>query len=535
MTQTMQNNIKPFINRRKLLLSYKSLRLENARTMDGGERLRELLDDGSFEELFADLKTKDPLEFPGYGEKLEGARRLTQAQDAFVCGRGSVCGIRIFCGELSRHFMMGSMGSVAGEKIAALAEMAGAEGLPLVIFAASGGARMQEGMFSLMQMAKTAAAVEKFKSSGGLFISVLTDPCMGGVSASFASLGDICLAEPGALIGFAGPRVIEQTIRQKLPEGFQRAEFALEHGFVDRIVPREEMPQVIKGILELHKKQSGERPVESPRIFIRENAGAAKLSPWERVCAARDKDRPKTQELIEGIFDGYTEFAGDRTGGDDRAVTGGIAFLKGRPVTVIGHRKGRNAHENMDCNFGMPGPEGYRKALRLMRQAEKFGRPVITFIDTPGAYPGTEAEENGISIAIAESLAAMSGLKIPVIAVVTGEGSSGGALAIGVADRVWMLENAVYSILSPEGFSSILWKDSSKVEDAASVMRLTAFDLKEDGFADEIIREPEEGLAAGLEEFCESLGDALFLELEKLESLDADDLVNERYERYRGM
>jgi len=584
----------PFIMRRKLLMSYKSLREKQSARIDPGERIKELVDEGTFEEMFSEMSTSDPLSFPGYGEKLELARSNTGSKDAFICGRGTVGAVKVYLGELSRHFMMGSMGTVVGEKIVRLAEAAGRDNCPLIIFAASGGARMQEGMFSLMQMARTSAAIQRFKSAGGLFISVLTHPCMGGVSASFASLSDICMAEPGALIGFAGPRVIEQTIRQQLPDGFQSAEFQLDHGFVDKIVPRAEMPGVLREILKLHGKGAGVRtenseaahliserrklsinvsnnrkdllsargnsvfslskncrlstcemkpadtltgiPSDSVAFSItqhnttgkenensgvvsgkktanREDISVQKPAAWDRVCAARDKDRPRNPELISRIFEGFMEFSGDRLGGDDKAIMGGIAYLNGLPVTVIAHRKGRTAAENVEYNFGMPGPEGYRKALRLMRQAEKFGRPVITFIDTPGAYPGKEAEENGISISIAENLAAMSELKVPVIAVVTGEGSSGGALAIGVADRVLMLENAVYSILSPEGFSSILWKDPSRVKEACEVMRLTAYDLYEDGFVDEVIPEPEEGLAAGIDRFCEDLKKRLAAEL----------------------
>ncbi|MCX7694288.1 MAG: acetyl-CoA carboxylase carboxyltransferase subunit alpha, partial [Caloramator sp.] len=220
---------------------------------------------------------------------------------------------------------------------------------------------------------------------------------------------------------------------------------------------------------------------------------SSRLTPWDRVVLARMNDRPTSLDYIEMIFDDFIEFHGDRLYGDDPAIVGGIATLNGIPVTVIGEQKGRNTKENLYRNFGMPHPEGYRKALRLMKQAEKFKRPIITFIDTPGAYCGIGAEERGQAEAIARNLMEMSTIETLKIAIVIGEGSSGGALAISVADEIWMLENAVYSILSPEGFASILWKDASRAKEAADVMKMTAFDLKELGIISRIIKEPAGG------------------------------------------
>ena len=258
-----------------------------------------------------------------------------------------------------------------------------------------------------------------------------------------------------------------------------------------------------------------------------------KKSAYERVLMARDKQRPKVTDYIDHLFSDFLELSGDRLGREDASILGGIAFFGNQPVTVIGHRKGKNLEENMRCNFGMPGPEGYRKALRLMRQAEKFHRPVITLIDTPGAYPGIEAEEHGQSIAIAENLAAMSGLKVPVIAIVTGEGNSGGALALGVADRILMLENAVYSVLSPEGFASILWKDSSRAKEACDVMKMTAEDLYTAGLIDGVIPEPEEGLKVEHEDTFRLIKKEIEKALNELNSLDSGTLISKRYEKYR--
>lgn len=253
----------------------------------------------------------------------------------------------------------------------------------------------------------------------------------------------------------------------------------------------------------------------------------------DKVYIARHKKRPKITEYVDAIFEDFFEQKGDALGKEDESIFGGIAMFHGIPVTVIGHRKGNDLQENLNCNFGMPGPEGYRKALRLMKQAEKFGRPIITFIDTPGAYPGLEAEMFGQGSAIAVNLAKMSALKVPVIAVVTGEGSSGGALAIGVANSVVMLENAIYSILSPEGYATILWKDSTRSAEAAGKMKLTAQDLHEFGVIDEIIPEPIGGAHLNPKLVFKATDRAIKHELDKYVKMDGEDLAKHRYKKFR--
>lgn len=251
----------------------------------------------------------------------------------------------------------------------------------------------------------------------------------------------------------------------------------------------------------------------------------APVTPYQRVLLARRLDRRGTMEYIRELFDDFIELHGDRLYRDDPAVIGGIARFEGMPVTIIGHRKGHDTQENISCNFGMASPEGYRKAIRLMKQAEKFKRPVITIIDTPGAYPGLEAESNGQSNAIAESIACMSQLKVPVIAVITGEGSSGGALALATADTVWMLENAVYSILSPEGFATIMWKDAKRAGEAADIMKITAPELLEMGLIDGIIPEGDKCIR--------TLHNMLSAELKRLCQINTSALVSGRYEKFR--
>lgn len=259
------------------------------------------------------------------------------------------------------------------------------------------------------------------------------------------------------------------------------------------------------------------------------------LDPHDKVYLARHKKRPKITDYIENIFEDFFEQQGDDLGKEDGSIYGGIATFNGVPVTVIGHRKGNDLTENLKCNFGMPGPEGYRKALRLMKQAEKFGRPIITFIDTPGAYPGLEAETNGQGTAIATNLAKMSALKVPVIAVVTGEGSSGGALAIGVANSVLMMENAVYSILSPEGYATILWKDSSRSDEACGMMKLTAQDLKGFNVIDDIIPEPVGGAHINPKAVYKTVSKYLTKELSKYIKMSEDEVSKHRYKKFRNI
>ncbi len=501
-------------------------------------RIRLTMDPDSFHVWDEGVATPDPLDFPEYPEKIEAAREKTGLKEAVITGRGTIEGYETAVCVMDSRFLMGSMGYVVGEKITRAIERATKRRLPILIFCCSGGARMQEGMVSLMQMAKTSAALKKHSKAGLFQATILTDPTTGGVTASFAMLGDVILAEPGALIGFAGPRVIEQTIRQKLPEGFQRAEFLVEHGFVDRIVERGEMRQVLGQLLASHKEHStGETEVFSaPPKESRsaEKSGRTKKNAWEIVEASRSPKRMTALDYIGTLFPDFLELHGDRYFGDDHAIVGGIATFGGRPVTVIGQQKGKNLEENMDRNFAMPSPEGYRKALRLMKQAEKFHRPVICFVDTPGAFCGIEAEERGQGRAIADNLFEMSDLAVPVLSIFIGEGGSGGALALAVANEVWMMENAVYSILSPEGFASILWKDSKKAKEAAEVMKITAEDLLALGLIEKIIPEDEPAEQENMEKICYEMESSITEFLKVYGSMTAEELIAQRYERFRS-
>lgn len=497
------------------------------------ERINMITD--SFEEWDETLSAGNPLEYRGYDEKREALKIRTGLNEAVITGKASVGGCEAVIAVMDGRFLMASMGKTVGEKITRAIERATKEKLALIIFCCSGGARMQEGIHSLMQMSKTSAAIKRHHDAGQLYISVLTDPTTGGVTASFAMLGDIILAEPGALIGFAGPRVIEQTIGQKLPNGFQTAEFLLEHGFVDKIVEREYMKKTLSEILKMHQEKIVLNETFPEKQKFQKKTAHKKMDAWERVQISRCQTRPVGTDYISRLFTDFQEFHGDRSFRDDKAVVGGIARFHGMPVTVIAQTKGKNTRENIEKNYGMPMPEGYRKALRLMKQAEKFGRPVICFVDTPGAFCGIEAEERGQGEAIARNMFEMSGLKIPVVSIIIGEGGSGGALAMATANEVWMLENSIYSILSPEGFASILWKNAERAKEAAEIMGLTAEKLKTAGIVECVFAEPEHFTTDTMGNVISSIEKELYRFLQEYSDLDGEMLAAKRYERFRDM
>lgn len=586
------------------------------------ERLDYLFDKDSFEEWNTGIPETDPLSFPDYDAIIEKNRTKSGLEEAVRCGSALLKGRKIAVCIMESTFMMGSMGSVVGEKITRTIERATDERLPLIIFTASGGARMQEGLVSLMQMGKISAAVERHSRAGLLYISVITDPTTGGVTASFATQGDIIVSEPHALIGFAGRRVIQDTIKQTLPEGFQTAEFALEHGLIDAIVERCDLRDYLSDVVDIHcatqdlealsvDEESGSATDGTIRSVVRAareaavsraelghtdvvaHGSSAKTIPtkqggnpfarlfgkagaalsgdesfpleralrkrgvadapsilpmkkaeagsggddnpaWQSVLLARNVHRPTAQYYIDHMVDGFIELHGDRAFADDGAIVGGIGWIDGIPVTVIAEEKGADLHQRIARNFGCPQPEGYRKSLRLMRQAEKFGRPIVCLVDTQGAFCGMEAEERGQGNAIADNLMAMSGFGVPVVCVVLGEGGSGGALALAMGNRVAMQEHAVYSVLSPEGFASILWKDRSRAAEAAAVMKMSAAEACEMGLIEEVLSEGEKPAHENPEQAVVAVHDFVTRSLEELLPMTSDELRQQRYERFRA-
>lgn len=489
-----------------------------------------LVDPGSFKERDSDLVSSDPLHFEdeaAYRDRLRDLRDRTGERDALVTGTARINGIEVAIAALDFSFLGGSMGVVVGEKLARIVEHASERKSPLITVSSSGGARMQEGMLSLLQMAKTAAAVQRLHEAGVPYISILRNPTTGGVFASFANLGDVTLAEPGALIGFAGPRVAEQVMGAKLPPGSHTAEFLLHRGMIDAIVGRSDQRAYLSTLLEVltsPRKGHDRRPRR-----IRRDAASAHLVAWEAVQRARAIDRLTSADYLQLMVERFVELHGDRASGDDPAIIAGLGTLHGHPVAVIAMERG-HGEDRVRRHEGRTYPEGYRKARRIMDLAERLQVPLLTLIDTPGAYPGIESEERGLASEIAASLARMSSLRTPIVSAVIGEGGSGGALALAVADRVLMLEGAIYSVIAPEGAAAILYRDVQRAPEVSSKLKLTAPELRALGIVDEIIPEP---LAAEPASIAASLAAAIADSLARLQRKKVARVVDDRYERYR--
>ena len=535
--------------------------------LSAAARLGQLLDPGTWTERDSGLQSVDRLGFVDqkpYPDRLIAAQTATGMRDAAVWGTAALGGTPVAMCVMDFGFMGGSMGAVVGEKVARAAEYALESRTPLIVVSASGGARMQEGTLALMQLVKTLASIERLRGAGVPFLSVLSDPTTGGVFASFAAVGDINIAEPNALIGFAGSRVAAGTIAQELPVGFQRSEFLFRHGFIDRVVARPDLRDELAALLQLLPVRSedpagtpatieGETPGFRPFSFLTSLAervgdrgtgedasdksidgtpdGDPRDAVWARVQLARNLRRPRTLEFVEAMTDGFVELHGDRLYGDDAAMVAGLARLDGRCVAVIGQQKGADTDENIRRNFGMPHPEGYRKAMRVMELAERFGLAIVTFVDVPGAHPGPESEERGIAEAIARSISLMSRLRTPIVTVITGEGGSGGALAIAVGDALLMLQYATYSVISPEGCASILWKSAERAPEAAESLGITAARLKSLGLIDRIVPEPCGGAHRDPAAMMAALKRVLADTLKPLAAMSIEELLTARRER----
>ncbi|MFG2004077.1 acetyl-CoA carboxylase, carboxyltransferase subunit beta [Spirillospora sp. NPDC048911] len=536
------------------------------------DRIAHCVDDGTFHEFGSDLTATDPLGFADrmpYPERLRQAIADTGLAEAVVTGTARLGGRDVVVAVLDFDFLGGSMGAVVGSKIVCAAERALRTRVPLLVVSASGGARMQEGVISLVQMARTAAAIGRLREAGVPFVSVLTDPVYGGVAASFASLGDVIVAEEGARAGFTGPRVIAQTMEQELPDGFQRAEFLKEQGHVDLVVARTQLPDTLRRLVEFAtaRKTGTSEPAaeaqpaaeEQPTAEAQpaaeewpateaqptaeeqsaaEGRPAARREvpePWAAVRAVRDTARPDPRAYVDRVWTGFVEVHGDRWSGDDPALFGGLGWLDRLPTVVLGHRKGSDPAQLPRHNYGMAHPAGYRKAVRLMELAGRWRLPVITLIDTPGAFPGVAAEQDNQSAAIAESLLTAAGTAVPVVCVVTGEGGSGGALALAVGDRLLMQENATLSVISPEGCAAILFNDAERAPEAAGALHLRAADLHELGLVDAIVPEPPHGAGADPDAAARLLAGELRRQLAPLLDIPREDITAGRWQRLRDL
>lgn len=489
-----------------------------------------ITDPDSFDEFNRKLVSVDPLVFSDrlpYRKRVAEAREATGLNEAVVTGRAEIRGHDVILAVMDFRFLGGSMGSVVGEKIALAFERAIEKKIPIITIAASGGARMQEGMLSLVQMAKTAAAAKRTHDSHVPYISVLTHPTTGGMYASFANQGDIIVAEPEALIGFAGPRVVKEVTGRDTIDS-HTAEFLHEHGFIDGIVARPRLRDTLSTILRV---VSARADVTKPERSEDTVDPVDMDSAWKAVQIARHPDRPSTLDYIKHISSQFIELQGDRLYGDDHAIVGGLGEIAGRGVVFIGHQ--RTGGE--DRRGGQALPEGYRKAIRLMHLADRLRMPVVTFVDTPGAFLGDGAEERSIAIALSESLATMSVIEVPTIAIVIGEGGSGGALAMGVADRVLMQDHAIYSVIAPEGAAAILYRDASRAPEVAQSLKITASDCHRLGVVDVVVPEPEGGAHQDPEFAAALLRDMLLRELSGIAERSPEKLVKDRYRKFRRM
>lgn len=506
------------------------------------QRLEHLLDAGTAVPLDPVECPPDPLGFSDtrpYVDRLVDARAATGLRTAVLCAHGAIEGRPVVVAAMDFGFLGGSLGCEEGALITAAARTSLRMRVPLLLVTASGGARMQEGVLSLMQMAKTTNALAELDEAGILVISLITDPTYGGVAASFANLADVIIAEPGARLGFAGPRVIEHTTGERLPEGFQTAEFLLSHGLVDDVVPRAALRATLGQLLTLQPSAPPDPDADSTATttddgaILRRPEDLTGADTWATVQLARHPDRPTTLDYAAHLLDGFHELHGDRIAEDCAAVVGGPGRLNGRPVMLIGHQKGGTGLvERKRRKFGMPNPGGYRKAARLMRMAAKLGLPVITLIDTPGANPGPDAERTGQAGAIAANLRLMSRLPVPIVAVVTGEGGSGGALALAVADRVLISANGIYSVISPEGCAAILWKDAAAAPTAAAALGVDAQHLLALGIVDGVVPEPPGGAHTDHPRSAALLGAALTAALNELDPWEPERLLRERSSRF---
>ena len=498
------------------------------------ERIELLADPGTFRETNRSVTSVDPLSFSSrvsYKERIFRDQRRTGLTEAAVTGTCSIGGSATVLIVLDFGFMGGSMGSVVGEKVALAFENAAKRKRPVVAVVTSGGARIQEGILSLMQMAKTSLAVNQFNTKGLPFISVLANPASGQAYASFANLADIILAEPGAIVGLAPMRAIKESSDSPVPGGSHTAESHMEHGMIDAVVDRTSLRDRLAILLDLLGPQYR---LTSTRRAVTEKSDTDPAPAWDSVKLARHSDRPTAMDYIGRITTDFVELHGDRVYGDDGAIVCGLGHLGGQTVMVIGQERGRSG-DPVQRNQGRTSPEGFRKSQRAIGLAARFEIPLVTLIDTPGPYSSIDAEQRGLGNVIGTTMALMGGLEVPTVAAIVGEGGSEGALALAVADRVLMMENAIYTVISPEDAAGLIYQDETMAEEVAESLKLTAQDCKEFGIVDVVVQEPPSGAHSNPDEAARQLRRALHLELAELQAMSQRKMLASRYKKYRKL
>jgi acetyl-CoA carboxylase carboxyl transferase subunit beta len=502
-------------------------------TLSARQRIELLADKRSFKESHKYLNSVAPISFSqrgSYRNLLSQDQNRTGLTEATVTGSCRIGGIRAMMVVLDFGFMGGSMGSVVGEKIALGLETAAQRDLPLVALVTGGGARIQEGVLSLMQMAKTVTAANRFKQKGQPFIVLLANPCTGQAYASFANLADVILAEPGSLIGLSPLRTLREVSGTPLPQDAHTAEAHLQHGLLDNVVDRESMkPRLITllRVLTGQKLGKGEfKPATRSRLKIGPNPEA-----WEAVTASRNGERPSATFYIRTILDPFVELHGDRLSGDDRSIIAGLGYLNGEPVAIIGQQRPYSLNGESYHVY----PDGLRKAQRLIKLATRFELPLVTLLDTQGADPGLEAEEQGIGNAIATTLSLMAEAPVPIVSAIIGEGGNEGALALGISDRIVMQQYAIYSPISLNRTLGGSNGDPELDREAAEALMLTAQDCLELGIIDSIVPEPVGGAHTNSREAATALQNALVRQLKAVSKLSPSKLLGARYKKFRQM
>lgn len=493
------------------------------------ERLATLLDIGSFHEDDRGVTSIDPLSFQGrqsYRSRVIQAQRRTGLTEAALTGTGSIAGRDIVVGVIDFSFLGGSIGVAAGERLARAFEKATSRRVPVILVCSTSGTRMQEGLLAMMQAPRIAAAIHRHAAAGLPYIAVMADPTTGSAYTSFVNLADILIAEPNALVGYAAMRALEETAGEELPAGAHTSENHLEKGLIDAVVPRAQLRDSLAQLLDL--LGNGYRLSASPE-HREGHVLHTNRSAWQQVQLSRHEQRPTAEELIRRMTTSFVELHGDRSGVDDHAIIAGIGSLGGQAVMFIGQvRPTESVHGE-----GWITAAGFRKAERAMRLAAKCNLPLVTLIDTAGAHPSLANEETGLGNAIASCMVTMLGLPVPTVAVITGEGNSEAAVAMAVADRVLMLDNAVYEVVRPEDAATILFGVEERAGEVAERLRLTSHDCLRLGIIDHTVSEPGDGAHTDHAETANTIRRSVSRQISRIQRTKPKKRVEQRYARYR--
>lgn len=450
-------------------------------------------------------------------------------KDNILIGTAKICNQEVAIGIMDSFYMAGSIGKYLIDKLCSLINYAKESNLPLLIFSASGGIRVQEGISALVGMSKLSSAIADYKEDG-LFISFLTNPTYGGLNASLSMLGDIVISEKDCKIGFSGKRVIENEYHQKLPDDFQTTEFNYENGLIDLIVSRKEEKEKIGRILEQYYEQKDKenkkiKDIKDIKKETKENNRIFDINKIELIKEIRSEKHIRPYYIVEKLFTSLVEISGDKINKDDSSIKCCLAKLDTTYVSVLYVNRRNELNENIENNFGMISPEGYRKARRFIKLSEKLNTPVVIFVDTPGANAGFDAEKNGQAVAIANFLQEISNIKVPIISFITGEANSGGAIALITGDYLGMLEHSYLSVISPEAYTDIVYKGEKKIEEVVDELKILPQDMLKNKIIDETIDD------SNTDDMLESIKEIINNKIIEFNSISKEELIKRRKKR----